>query len=508
MGDGEQVGVDRATAFSTLGIDSSTSLGEARAIYRRRLRLLHPDLHGAVDPQLTLEAERATRQLSAAWQIVQEAWTETASRRTAAPEPRRAGARAGRNSYPGPYAYPDEAPGPPPPPRATPPGSEECMLCGGAPVRRARVRTVHRGSNAPGRHDQQRDAPHDERRDERLCRRCGLNAFRTAQSVTLTEGWLSLSGPFRVIPAVLRNSRAWWRYTRLHDVLPPLRPVIVTVTAPAPMVRPVLARRGPLTQALAAATAIILAVGVGIGWLVGDNSSPEPLALQRVNGAVASAGAAPSAAPTAAAQQPSSDTSLSRSQVVALRGCTSACRQVRGLAVQLNGQPYTLALVSLRGGEPAGLLRFYLLDASGKTTWYGPERPMHAFPSRQLGGHSGSVLTQDGAGHVFVDLLTGSDSSVMAVLSLRDGSHVQDFTSLGPQANGLYRFGTNTSSADVVAVDKSTADDIVLLRAAAGGHSAYYDFYQWDRTDFVFRACARQLVNGDYGSFQPAGTCG
>ncbi len=33
----------------------------------------------------------------------------------------------------------------PPPPRPTPPGTDECSECGGAPIRRARVRTVRRG---------------------------------------------------------------------------------------------------------------------------------------------------------------------------------------------------------------------------------------------------------------------------------------------------------------------------------------------------------------------------
>src|SRR3954447_4048212 len=57
---------DESTAYVTLGIDETTSPDEARVIYRRRLRLLHPDLHGNHDPQLQLEAERATRQLSTA----------------------------------------------------------------------------------------------------------------------------------------------------------------------------------------------------------------------------------------------------------------------------------------------------------------------------------------------------------------------------------------------------------------------------------------------------------
>src|SRR6478735_6367261 len=72
--------VDDSTAYVTLGIDESTSPDEARVIYRRRLRLLHPDLHGTHDPQLQLEAERATRQLSSAWQTLQEQWSTNAQR--------------------------------------------------------------------------------------------------------------------------------------------------------------------------------------------------------------------------------------------------------------------------------------------------------------------------------------------------------------------------------------------------------------------------------------------
>ena len=126
----------------------------------------------------------------------------------------------------------------PPPPRPTPPGTDECSECGGAPIRRARLRTVRRGRVVM--------------EDQRLCRRCGLNAFRDAQATTLTVGWLSLTGPIRAPRAVAGNLRAWWRFRKLGDVLPPLRPVVTTVVAPAEMVRPVLRRPVPALLATAA----------------------------------------------------------------------------------------------------------------------------------------------------------------------------------------------------------------------------------------------------------------
>jgi hypothetical protein len=469
--------VDESTAYVTLGIDETTSPDEARVIYRRRLRLLHPDLHGTHDPQLQLEAERATRQLSSAWQTLQESWSAEAER------PVSSMAGAGRAPRP---------PGPggaerPPPPRPTPPGTDECSECGGAPIRRARLRTGRRGQVIV--------------EDQRLCRRCGLNAFRDAQATTLTVGWLSLTGPIRAPRAVAGNLRAWWRFRKLGDVLPPLRPVVTTVVAPAEMVRPVLRRPVPALLATALAAIVVALVawgGVALASSGGHHDSGPSLS-----------GTHPTTSPTkphAATTTTAPPDAVASIDPGTLPGCSSSCRLARSLRVTVAGQPADLLLVSTADGRPVHALRFYLLrDSDRSVLWSGPQQPVKAYISKRLGVYRGSALRQDATGHVFVDLLTGADSSFIAVLDLGNGTNVRDFGSLELNAFGQYRFAANTPGADTVDIDGARIFDIALPRTGTG--QPYYDLYRWNGTDYVPRGCARTLVDGGLGELRAAGTC-
>jgi hypothetical protein len=469
--------VDEATAYVTLGIDETTSPDEARVIYRRRLRLLHPDLHGSHDPQLQLEAERATRQLASAWQTLQERWSVGAQR----PVSSMAGtARAPRP--PGPAGAER-----PPPPRPTPPGTDECSECGGAPIRRARLRTVRHGRV--------------ELEDTRCCRRCGLNAFRDAQSTTLTIGWLSPTGPVRSARAVAGNLRAWWRFRQLGDVLPPLRPVVTTVVAPAEMVRPVLRRTIPalLTSALA-----LIVVGL-VAWagvaLAGSGGQPESGPTLSGTHPTSGASSLP-AGPSSASANP-----VTGIDAAVLPGCSTKCHIARSLQVSVAGQPADLLLVSTTEGRPVRALRFYLLRQSNQNVlWWGPQQPMKAYVSKKLGVYGGSELRQDATGHVFVDLLTGVDKSFIAVLDLGNGTDVQDFGSLQPDASGAYRFSADTLGADTVDVDGAKVLDIALPQTGTG--RPYYNLYRWNGTDYLARGCARTLVDGGLGEIRPVGSCG
>jgi hypothetical protein len=128
-----------------------------------------------------------------------------------------------------------------------------------------------------------------------------------------------------------------------------------------------------------------------------------------------------------------------------------------------------------------------------------------AYISKRLGVYRGSALRQDASGHVFVDLLTGADSSFIAVLDLGNGTNVRDFGSLELNPFGQYRFSANTPGADTVDIDGARIFDIALPRTGTG--QPYYDLFRWNGTDYVPRGCARTLVDGGLGEIRAAGTC-
>jgi hypothetical protein len=189
-----------------------------------------------------------------------------------------------------------------------------------------------------------------------------------------------------------------------------------------------------------------------------------------------------------------------------LPGCSSKCHLARGLRVTVAGQPADLLLVSTAGGRPLHALRFYLVRRwDSSVLWSGPQQPMRAYVSKRLGNYRGSVLRQDAAGHVFVDLLTSADESFIVVLDLGGGQVVNDFGSMEPDAAGHYRFSTSSPGADTVDVGKTHVFDIAMPRA--GLLYPYYDLYRWNGTDYVARGCAPTLVDGGLGKIRPTGTC-
>ena len=132
--------------------------------------------------------------------------------------------------------------------------------------------------------------------------------------------------------------------------------------------------------------------------------------------------------------------------------------------------------------------------------------PCKAYISKRLGVYRGSALRQDATGHVFVDLLTGADSSFIAVLDLGNGTNVRDFGSLElnairpiPLLRRIPR-GRTPSTSTAPASSTSRCRD-------TGTGQPYYDLYRWNGTDYVPRGCARTLVDGGFGEIRAAGTC-
>jgi hypothetical protein len=61
-----------ADPWSLLGVEPGAGLDAAHRAYLVRLQLLHPDRHQGASPQVLAEAERSTRELTAAWEAVQD----------------------------------------------------------------------------------------------------------------------------------------------------------------------------------------------------------------------------------------------------------------------------------------------------------------------------------------------------------------------------------------------------------------------------------------------------
>ncbi len=60
-----------ADPWAQLGVPPGTGYEEARRAYLLRLQVVHPDRHQGASPAVLAEAERATRELTAAWEAVQ-----------------------------------------------------------------------------------------------------------------------------------------------------------------------------------------------------------------------------------------------------------------------------------------------------------------------------------------------------------------------------------------------------------------------------------------------------
>jgi hypothetical protein len=99
--------------WSVLGVAPGATIEEARRAYLVRLQLVHPDRHQGMPDAVMAEAERATRELNAAWEQVNAILSVPPS---AAAHTRRPAA-----GTPPPQPPPPQPPPPPPPPRGAAP---------------------------------------------------------------------------------------------------------------------------------------------------------------------------------------------------------------------------------------------------------------------------------------------------------------------------------------------------------------------------------------------------
>jgi hypothetical protein len=64
---------DPGDPWRVLGLEPTASLEDARRAFRLRAQVLHPDRHQGSSPAALAEAERAMRELTAAWTAIQQA---------------------------------------------------------------------------------------------------------------------------------------------------------------------------------------------------------------------------------------------------------------------------------------------------------------------------------------------------------------------------------------------------------------------------------------------------
>jgi hypothetical protein len=68
---------DPGDPWGVLGLEPTASLEDARRAFRLRAQVLHPDRHQGSSPAALAEAERAMRELTAAWTAIQRAMSST-----------------------------------------------------------------------------------------------------------------------------------------------------------------------------------------------------------------------------------------------------------------------------------------------------------------------------------------------------------------------------------------------------------------------------------------------
>lgn len=176
--------MDLSVACAILGVGDPPDLAEAKAAYRRRAKLVHPD-HASADSRR--EAERAMSQLS-------EAWTTIQNSQDAAPATTRKGAPA-REALDG-----------------------ECTLCGTAPA--APIDLRHSQGLLIGWRT--RYAQYD------LCRGCARAVYGEAQASSLTRGWWHLLSPLVNNAHLVRNRLQLAAHRRAARGAPARAPEVVT----------------------------------------------------------------------------------------------------------------------------------------------------------------------------------------------------------------------------------------------------------------------------------------
>lgn len=215
-----------AEALATIGVKPGASREEARAAYRRRAQLLHPDRHASASQAVRAEADKAMADLTEAWAAIDAAGTTIPRQGMPAPE--------------------DEV-------RFRAAGPTECVVCGAhpaAPVTYRRVTgMVIAWSLATW--------------SETVCRVCSRSLFRDAQYKTLTRGWWGAFAFLRTVVAVLQNLAAFRLHARLAPPAGRDPSVVSLLPWPLPLPRATLARPGAwLATAVACGIATVVVVGV------------------------------------------------------------------------------------------------------------------------------------------------------------------------------------------------------------------------------------------------------
>lgn len=206
--------MDDHTARRVLGVGPYATREQARAAYKRRAKILHPDQRATTSDAARREAERAMAELNEAWRALRSDTVPTVS------------------------------------PDARPSRPRGCEICGHSPAVWIDIRAV---TALIILHSTDRYAA-------TLCKNCGTAIWRDMQARTLTMGWWGIPALF-VNLAVLVNNHSYG--VALRELAPPAARV---AGSPAPMsqpmglTKPVTARVLPWVATIAVVATIVLLV--------------------------------------------------------------------------------------------------------------------------------------------------------------------------------------------------------------------------------------------------------
>jgi hypothetical protein len=221
--------MDVATAYVMLGLERTASYEEARATYRARAQLLHPD---RANEAARAEAERAMSQLNVAWDVV---LADLRERHFQAP--------------------------PEPTDAARPPVDGECDLCGWGPARPITLRRTT-GLIIVWRWARTRNT---------LCRRCGNAWYAENQAYSLVRGWWGIVAPVANVINMFRNRVAIGAHRRRLGEPTDRPPGVVTLfSSPMPWRSP---WRRPSSILATLAASLVLGVLVA-AWVDSTNGHP------------------------------------------------------------------------------------------------------------------------------------------------------------------------------------------------------------------------------------------
>ncbi|GAA5115020.1 J domain-containing protein [Haloechinothrix salitolerans] len=224
--------MDDDTARRVLGISPHATREQARAAYKRRAKMIHPDRHANTSNAARHEAERAMAELNEAWRALRSG-TSTPG------DTVRQAANRERSTEDHVAARHD---------RARRPRDRECEICGYTPAVWIDIRAL---TGLIILHSSDRYAA-------TLCKNCGTAIWRDVQARTLTLGWWGIPALF-VNLAVLVNNRGYG--ASLRELAPPTARV---ADSPAPMsepmsvTKPVTARVLPWLATISVVAIIVL----------------------------------------------------------------------------------------------------------------------------------------------------------------------------------------------------------------------------------------------------------